>query len=209
MAAGHVDGLVGSLGQGNRTGWFTNHINAFFADGGPLGEFQPVSADVLLRHMRNAQNTAQTMYHRDHSNEQTGASQEDVPEWVRQFFRLFEDMQNHETRTAQAARVRNERRNVASSLTGRQAPLGYCGDAPAELCTETSGNIGAPALQSQVVVNVNEERRQAENRTDALIEGRNDTENRQPAPRGRTRNGVRWCNIHLGSSDGNNDPRLR
>ena len=43
-----------------------------------------------------------------------------------------------------------------------------------------------------------------------MIEGRNDSENRRPAPRGRTGNDVRRRNIHLGGfRSGNNDPSSR
>ena len=210
MAAGHFDGLVGSLGFSNRASRFREGIDGFFANRGSLGGFVPVGEGILQRHMHKTQDTVQMMYDCDHSNNQTCANQEDVPGRAYLFFRLFEEIQNQETRTAHAARVQNERRNVASSLAGCQAPLGNRGNGPAELCTETSGNIGAPALQSQVVVNVNEERRHAEYDTDALIEGRNNAENYRPAPCGRTKNGVCQCSIHLGGfRAGKYDPSSR
>ena len=98
---------------------------------------------------------------------------------------------------------------MASSLTGRQAPLGAHGSRPEQLRTETSGNDGAPSLRRQVVGNVNVERISVGNNgnVDPLVEGRDDTANRRPAPR--NRNGVRRRNVHVGFSAATNDPSSR
>ncbi len=51
---------------------------------------------------------ARSFYDRDHSNEQSGAAHEDVPEWARHFFQLFQATGNQITNNAVAAATRNE-----------------------------------------------------------------------------------------------------
>ena len=101
-----------------------------------------------------------------------------------------------------------ERRQVVTSLTGRQAPLGYRGDGPAELRTETSSNEGAVGLQARIVGNVSVEEIHVGNE-----EGVNDTENRRRAPIRVTNNGPRRRNVHIGGGSsfgtGMNDPSSR
>ena len=159
LGAGHPDGLAGSLGFNNRTAWMIQNVDVFFRADGPLGSFHPVSVSVLMRHFSRAQNLARTFFDRDHSNEQSGASHEEIPEWVQQFFRVFEAQQNQLTRSAQDAAVREERRSVVASLVGRQAPLGFhrSNVGPIQLRTETSRNNDIPVLRRQVVGNVDAE----------------------------------------------------
>ena len=90
------------------------------------------------------------------------------------------------SRSANAARGRNQRRDIASSLIGRQAPLGFRGAGPAEPRTETSPNDGA-SMARQEIGEVVEERSEAAG---------GDLEVRRPAPRGR-QNGTRSRNVHL------------
>ena len=125
------------------------------------------------------------------------------------FFRLIEELENQAARTAMAAETQTERRNVVTSLAGRQAPLGYRDDGPAELRDETSRNNGAPAMRRQIIGNVNAERVNAvDSKAAPLVEGRDDEANRRPAPRRRNTNGVRRRNVHLFGAE-NNDPSAR
>jgi hypothetical protein len=223
LGAGHADGLAGSLGHNNRTAWMGENIDALFRVDGPLGSFHPLSLSVLMRHFSRAQNFARTFFDRDHSNEQSGAGQEEIPEWVRQFFRVFEAQQNQPTRNMQDAAVRDERRSVVASLAGRQAPLGFRGSSngrPASLRTETSRNNDVPSstrlLRRQVVGNVDAETiydNGGEDDADVFDdyeEGRDDVGRRRAAPRRRISNGVRRRNVHTaGFGPDDNDPSSR
>jgi hypothetical protein len=64
------------------------------------------------------------IFDHDHSNDPTGARHEDVPEWVHCFYILFEEQQNQDSLGASASRARNDLQEIATSLIGRQAPLG-------------------------------------------------------------------------------------
>ena len=108
--------------------------------------------------MASAQTFAKAYHSRDHSNDPTGADQEDIPAWARAFYRLFED-----TVSASSEAVRTERRQTVSSLIGCQVPLGYCGNSPAELRTKTTWNEGTAALRARVIGNVSVEERAASN----------------------------------------------
>ena len=221
LGAGHADGLAGSLGFNNRTAWMTANIDAFFRVDGPLGAFQPISISVLMRHFSSAQSFAREIFDRDHSNKQSGASQEDIPQWVRHFFRVFEAQQNQVSRNAQDAAVREERRSVIASLVGQQAPLGVGGSngCPAQLRTETSRNNDVPPLRRQIVGNVDAETIYENNDDndanvddgDELVEGRDDVGHRRRAPRRRISNGVCRRNVHVGGGFGldNNNPSSR
>ena len=219
LGAGHPDGLARSLGFNNRTAWMIQNIDVFFRADGPLGSFHPVSVSVLMRHFSRAQNLARTFFDRDHSNEQSGASHEEIPEWVQQFFRVFEAQQNQLTRSAQDAAVREERRSVVASLVGRQAPLGFhrSNVGPIQLRTETSRNNDIPVLRRQVVGNVDAETIYENGGDDAnvaddgeFLEGRDDVGYRHSAPRRRIRNGIRRRNVHIeGFGPEDNDPSSR
>ena len=163
LASAHPDGIGGSLGHGNRSQWVTANIGAFFDPNGPLGRYTQVNVDTLMRHIRTAQEVARSIYTRDHSNDRTGADHEDVPNWARLFFGLF-DQQNQASRNVQAVAARVQRRAVSSSLTGRQATLGQQDTSrPAELRHETSTNDGPRAMRQRVIGNVREEREQQRN----------------------------------------------
>ncbi len=82
LAGGHQDGIVGSLGHGNRTQWIRDNIHRLFETDGPLSGFTRVSEQVLRRHLFSAQQAARTYYRQDHSNDQSGARHEDIPEWA-------------------------------------------------------------------------------------------------------------------------------
>ena len=81
---------------------------------------------------------------------------------------------------------------MAASLTGRQAPLGQRGNAPAELRHSTSRNAGAAAQRQANVGRFNVET--------IDTEGMGDDAFRSPAPCGR-RNGTRRSNVSI-LSDG-------
>ena len=215
LGPGHADGLAGSLGFNNRTAWMTANIDAFFRVDGPLGAFHPLSVSVLMRHYSKAQQLAKDIFDRDHSNEPTGVSHEDIPDWVREFFRVFEAQQNQVSRNAQDNAVREERRSVVASLVGQQAPLGVRGSNghPAQLRTETSRNNDVPPLRRQIVGNVDAETIYENNDDndadvdddDELVEGRDDVGRRRRAPRRRISNGVRRRNVHIGGGFGPDD----
>ena len=145
-----------------------------------------------MRKLRQCQDLARMHYDRDHSHDETGALGEDVPRWMEWWFRLFHEQGSHETPAGAARRERDERVNVAASLTGRQAPLGQRGNAPAELRHSTSRNAGAAAQRQANVGRFNVET--------IDTEGMGDDAFRSPAPRGR-RNGTRRSNVSI-LSDG-------
>lgn len=155
LAEGHPEGIAGALGHNNRSNWIRENITAFFANDGPCQAYDSVIPGTLIRHLSGAQRLAKSIYTRHHSNDQTGAGQEDVPEWARLFFWLFQVVENQETRNSQAAAACLERRTVSRSITGAQAPLGHRGNGPAQLRTETSRNDGEPMMRQQVIGNVN------------------------------------------------------
>lgn len=201
MASGNPEGgILGSLGYSNRTSWVTANLPALFhRGGGPLGSFQPVSAQVLLRHLRSTQLLAKTFYTHDPSNDQSGARHEDVPEWARCWFSFFEAKENRDTQGAREARVRAERNEVVASVAGRQAPLGVdASNQRAAVRTETNRNRGSAAMRMQVVGQVDAERVDADEADDALAEGIDDDGQRNPAPRQRISNGTRRRNVHIG-----------
>lgn len=151
---------------------------------------------------------AVTILNRDHSNEQSGAGEESIPEWARQFTVLLEEQQNQQARNNRTLQARAERTGVTRSLIGAQAPLDDGGphdtSRPAQLRTETSRNNGDQAMRQQVIGNVEVE-------SVSLVEGRDDSSNRRPAPTRRMQNGTRRRNVHLAGSfspDGN-DPSAR
>jgi hypothetical protein len=86
LAGAHPSGLVGTLGQNNRTVWFQDNIEAIFQSVGPLGMYNPISLLVLLLCFALASNQAREVYDQHHSNNQTGATHKDVPPCIQNFF---------------------------------------------------------------------------------------------------------------------------
>jgi len=215
LAGAHPDGIAGALGHGNRTRWLTLNLGRIFSGHGPCYKFKRVRPAILLKHFSRARTFAKGYYRRDHSNEQSGAGHEDIPQWVRHFFPLLDAEQYQATRNARTAAARDESRTVVRSLVGAQAHLGYQGDHPAELRTETSRNDGAPEMRQRTVGDVTAERINIPNGnagTNHLIEGRDDTAHRAPAPSRVTLNGTQHRNVHLsgeGFTVGFNDPSTR
>jgi len=78
-----------------------------------LSAFDAASIQVVQRQASVAQSLAKVYYARDHSNDQSGSDQEDVLEWARAYYRLFEELQN-----ANSEATRAERRQVVASLAG-------------------------------------------------------------------------------------------
>ena len=209
LGRGHPDGIAGAFGHNNRISWFRANTNALFREDGPLGRYVTVSAGVLVRHVGRAQVLARSFYDRDHSNEQSGAAHEDVPEWARLFFQLFQAQENQVTTNALAAASRDERRSVVASLVGRQAPLGFRGNGHAQLRTETARNNDVPRMRQQIIGDVNSESVRDNADDDVLVEGRDDVGHRRAAPRRRMLNGVHHRNIHLGFRPESNNPSSR
>jgi hypothetical protein len=55
LGLGHLDGITGAFGHNNRISWFRSNIDALFREDGPLGSYDPVSANVLVHHVGRAQ----------------------------------------------------------------------------------------------------------------------------------------------------------
>jgi hypothetical protein len=85
-----ASGLIGTLGYNNGQTWFQVNVDAIFQSDGPLGMFNQVSHLVLAWNFSMASTQAKEIHDHLHSNDQSGAAQEDVPPWAQQFFCLFE-----------------------------------------------------------------------------------------------------------------------
>jgi len=188
IAGAHENGILGSLGHGHRTAWITQNRSAFFRVGGPLAAYNELSATVLMRHLGDAESEARAIFDRSHSNDPTGAEQEDVPRWAQNFFRLFEAQDSHLSASAIANEVRRERGNVVRSIVGAQAPLGHRqGDGVAHLRNETSRSTGTTQQRQRSVGNVEHVHRMNEGEmNNYLAEGADDEFNPRPAQRRRT-----------------------
>jgi hypothetical protein len=132
---------MGSIANNGRTAWFASNADVLFQDDGPLGSFNPIHPMILMRHFGAAQRQAREFFTQQHSSEQSGTGEEEIPAWVRQFFWYFEALESNPTASAQAAEIATDRRNVVASVMGRQAPLGHHqGNDPVQLRTETRGD---------------------------------------------------------------------
>ena len=203
LAASHPQGYLGSIGTNGRTAWFAENSPVLFQHDGPLGCFNPVSNMILMRHFSTAQRQARELFNQRHSSDQSGAGEEDIPLWARHFFRFFEAIENNPSASAQAAEVATQRRNVVSSVMGRQAPLGHHpGTGPVQLLTETRGSnrpVSGSVRRRQQSVGDFETEILGDN-----VEGVDDTENRRPAQRSRTQlHGTRRRNVHNPGADTN------
>jgi hypothetical protein len=180
-----------------------------FSSDGPLGQFIITQPVLLMRHFANAEKLAQLILNCNHSNEQSGAGQEVVSAWVQQFGRLFEAQSNNPSLSAQAELTRDERRMIATSIMGRQAPLGHHDTTlPAQIQTETESNIGnrqlhqvvgkfeARVLDKEGLANHLQQQQQQQQQQD--------TSRVHPVPRfarGGHQNGTRRRNVHNPSSE--------
>ena len=167
--------------------WISENIDMFFSADGPFQSFRPIGVERFRRNLKACEELARRMYHQDHSNDTTGAAQEDVPAWAQVFHRFFDEVSATETRHQRAACSRAVMQVNVRSLAGAQAPLGYDGRGPAELRTETTRNEGDPSERVRSVGNVEVEIVQAppndaDANADNLVEGRNDVVNVQPLP---------------------------
>ena len=204
-ASAHQDGIIAALGSGSRTAWITANIHSLFRGDGALRGFRQLSVPILMRRLREAQLFTRRIYDGDHSNDQTGASHEEIPPWVRAWFQFFEAQQNQETNHARASRARSERASTVASVVGRQGPLGVsAGNQPVEVRTETSRNEGAPDMREQVLGDHETER------VNVSVEGRDDA-GRRTSANNRRNNGSRRRNIHTTGSvaAGDNNPSAR
>ncbi len=103
------------------TAWFTKNASVLFQHDSPLGSFNPVSLTMLMRHFGVAQHQSQELFSQAHSNDQSGAGEEDIPAWVWKFFQFFKALKSNPSATVQAAELATKRHNVATSFMGRQA----------------------------------------------------------------------------------------
>ena len=203
LAASHPQGYLGSIGTNGRTACFTENSPILFQHDGPLGCFNSVSNLIMMRHFSTAQHQARELFNQRHSSDQSGTGEEDIPLWARHFFRFFEAIENNPSASAQAAEVATQRRNVVSSVMGRQAPLGHHpGTGPVQLPTETRGSnrpVSGSVRRRQQSVGDFETEILGDN-----VEGVDDTENRRPAQRSRTQlNGTCRRNVHNPGADTN------
>jgi hypothetical protein len=97
---------------------------------------------IVMRHFGAAQRQSEELFNQRHSSDQSGTGKEEISPWARQFFQYFEAMEsNPSASTAQAAELATQRRNVVTSIMGRQALLGpHPGTCPVQLPTETRGS---------------------------------------------------------------------
>ena len=79
LAAGDPEGIIAALGHKKPGRWVGTNINAFFQEDGPLGGFMPVASVIFQWYFSAVQRLARSMYNRDHSNDQSGSSHEDIP----------------------------------------------------------------------------------------------------------------------------------
>ncbi len=138
-----------------------------------------------MRHFGVAMHQVKDYFNQGHSSKQSGAGEEEIPAWARQFFRFFNAMESNPSASAQAAELATNRHIVVNSIMGRQAPLGpHQGTQPVQLRTKTrgvsDGNGSARRVQQRVgnfeMVTLDENAMH-----DRLVEGVNDAEIRCPA----------------------------
>eukprot|EP00577_Skeletonema_sp_RCC1716_P007116 CAMPEP_0113419074 /NCGR_PEP_ID=MMETSP0013_2-20120614/26567_1 /TAXON_ID=2843 ORGANISM="Skeletonema costatum, Strain 1716" /NCGR_SAMPLE_ID=MMETSP0013_2 /ASSEMBLY_ACC=CAM_ASM_000158 /LENGTH=560 /DNA_ID=CAMNT_0000306395 /DNA_START=224 /DNA_END=1906 /DNA_ORIENTATION=+ /assembly_acc=CAM_ASM_000158 len=190
-AGNHEEGIVGALGRGRRGPFFNAQTTALFSATGPFARFRPVRPDALQAKVGQVITAARGIYNQGHSNGD-GADFEDIPEWARIIFPLFD---GNSLRDA----ARRDHQAIVRAVGGAQAPLGRVqgnNDAPVQLRNERSRNDGDAELRQRVVGNVDIQREQ--------VEGRGDQANRRIArPAGnrqgqgnhRNRNRVRLHNL--------------
>jgi hypothetical protein len=212
LAEAHPQGFMGSLANNNRSAWFCSNSDILFQDDGPLGSFTQIRYQLLQRHFGVALRQAKEYYTRNHSSEQSGAGQEEIPAWARSFFRLFDVMESNPSASAQAAEVATNRRIVVNSIMGRQAPLGpHERTRPVQLrgevrdANDNERVRGSGGRQQDGVGNFETETLDEGSFRERLVEGVDDTTIRRPAQRQRTsvHNGTRRRNRHDPSADAN------
>jgi hypothetical protein len=104
-----------------------------------------------MRHFGKAEQLAKRFLARSHSNEQSGAGQEDIPAWVAAFRRYFDSQLDNPSASALAAEARVNNRSIVRGLIRGQAPLGrHDSNNPVVLRTETDSNIGGQQQQQMV-----------------------------------------------------------
>ena len=209
LAEAHPQGYMGSIANTSRGAWFAANADILFQDDGPLGTFTPIRHQMLQRHFGVALRQARVYYTQQHSSEQSGADEEEIPAWARRFFRFFEVLDSNPSASAQAAELATNRRVVVNSIMGRQATLGpHQGTHPVQLRTETRvSNVGNESVRrvQQRVGNFETETLDENAMRERLVEGVDDAVIRRPAQRQRTsqQNGIRRRNRHDPSADMN------
>jgi hypothetical protein len=140
-----------------------------------------------MRHIADAETEARTHYDRSHSNDPTGADQEEIPRWAREFFRFFEAQETNPPANDVAMEVRRGRTAVVRSVVGAQAPLGHSQeDGIAQLPIEISRNNATNQMRQRTAGNVDIRRMSETEMNDYRTEGVHDNETRRPAQRRRT-----------------------
>ena len=110
LFSAHPDGITGGLGWGNQINLICEKIGVWFSNNGPCRQFRLITAERVRRRLKEVENIAKQMHSRHHSNDQTGAEQEDVPRWAQMWFAFFDVVLSTETRTQREARQRSEMR---------------------------------------------------------------------------------------------------
>ena len=82
LFSAHPDGITGSLGWGNRINFIRAQLHVWFSNDGPLCQFCLITAERMRGRLKEVEDFARKLHLRNHSNDQTGARQEDVPRKV-------------------------------------------------------------------------------------------------------------------------------
>lgn len=165
-------GLRARIGQGRRRRYFEENNDQLYSSTGPFASFELISAARTQRAVGQVITAARRYFNQDHSNAD-GAAHEDIPEWARIVFPLFDG-------NTQRDQARRDHQAVVRGLIGAQGPIGEDGDnnrRRVQLRDETSRNNGDPALRQQLVGHAIEW-------DGMLIEGRDDNSNPRPQAQG-------------------------
>lgn len=162
IASNGEGGLRASLGHGRRRLYFQQYNTQLYSSDGPFASFARISAERTQRAVGAVIYAAKRYYDQGHSNAD-GDAHEDVPEWARIVFPLFDG-------NTQRDQDRRRHQAVVRGMVGAQATLGAhraTNGQRVQLRDETSRNGGDPALRQQLINHPIEW-------DEMLIEGRDD-----------------------------------
>ncbi len=181
LGGDHPNGIDSAFGHNYWISWFWSHIDGLFSEDGPPGRYVPLSANVLVCYVGQAQVLVRSFYDQDHSNEQSSAAHKDVPEWARHFFQLFQTQENQTTNNVLIPATRNKWQPVVASLVGGQVPLGFQGNEHAQIRTETARSNDLPQMRQQIIWEIYSEKLHGAD-DNYLVDERDDVECHCTAP---------------------------
>jgi hypothetical protein len=79
LAKAHPQGFVGSIAHSVHGAWFAANVDILFQDYAPLGTFNPIEPQMLMRHFGVALQQAKDYFNQEHSSKQSGAGKEEIP----------------------------------------------------------------------------------------------------------------------------------